>query len=152
MDIDSCRTMTLSTHPDVQNNFSRTMELTGGGRPPESPDANPIENLWHELKIRKVIVYIGSRIEWKKEQVVWLCVLVTDTILFLQEYLRREIKQRTKDELVQGILSFWSTVDAEECRRYISHLKKVIFRIIELNGDTTGYQIRVQINQQDCPN
>ena len=22
--------------------------------PPESPDANPIENLWHELKVRKV--------------------------------------------------------------------------------------------------
>ncbi len=41
--------------------------------PPESPDANPIENLWHEPK----------------------------------EYLRREVKPRVRDELVEGILTFW---------------------------------------------
>ena len=32
--------------------------------PPESPDANPIENLWHELKVRKsvsVLVCIITR-------------------------------------------------------------------------------------------
>ena len=37
--------------------------------PPESPDANPIENLWHELK----------------------------------EYIRREVKPKTREELVEGI-------------------------------------------------
>ena len=26
------------------------MALTGGKPPPESPDMNPIENMWHELK------------------------------------------------------------------------------------------------------
>lgn len=41
--------------------------------PPESPDINPIENLWHEIK----------------------------------EFIRREIKPKTKDELVNGILWFW---------------------------------------------
>jgi hypothetical protein len=45
--------------------------------PPESPDLNPIENLWHEVK----------------------------------EYLRREIKPRTKKELIDGINQFWDTVD-----------------------------------------
>ena len=45
--------------------------------PAESPDCNPIENLWHELK----------------------------------EYMRRENKPQTKDELVNGILKFWETVD-----------------------------------------
>jgi hypothetical protein len=50
-----------------------------------------------------------------------------------------EIKPKTKDELVQGILSFWRTVTVDKCTRYISHLKKVIPRIVELNGDATGY-------------
>ena len=38
----------------------------------ESPDLNPIENLWHELK----------------------------------EYIRREIKPKRKEELVDGIKEF----------------------------------------------
>ncbi len=44
--------------------------------PPESPNCNPIENLWHELK----------------------------------EYMRREVKPTTKQELGEGI-TFWATVD-----------------------------------------
>ena len=44
--------------------------------PPESPDMNPIENLWHEMK----------------------------------EFLRRDIKPHTKDELIRGINGFWETV------------------------------------------
>ena len=73
--------------------------------PPESPDLNPIENVWHELK----------------------------------EFLRREIKPRTKQELIQGIQDFWATVDINKCKKYIGHLRKVIPRVIELNGDATGY-------------
>ena len=68
--------------------------------PPESPDCNPIENLWHELK----------------------------------EFQRREVKPRSKQELVDGILRFWETVDVAKCTRYI-----VLPRVIELNGDATGY-------------
>ena len=45
--------------------------------PPESPDLNPIENLWHELK----------------------------------EYIRRQVKPKTKDDLMSGIKEFWATVD-----------------------------------------
>ena len=73
--------------------------------PPESPDFNPIENLWHELK----------------------------------EYVRREVKPKTKAELIEGIKSFWATVTVEKCTKYIRHLHKVILRAIELNGDATGY-------------
>ena len=56
--------------------------------PPESPDCNPIENLWHELK----------------------------------EYLRREVKPRCTQELIDGIQEFWQTVDILKCTRYIRHL------------------------------
>lgn len=74
--------------------------------PPESPDLNPIENLWHELK----------------------------------EYVRREVKPQTKDQLIDGIEQFWhSRVDVAKCRKYIEHLRKVIPKVIEVNGEATGY-------------
>ena len=73
--------------------------------PPESPDLNPIENLWHELK----------------------------------EFLRREVKPHSKDELIDGIGQFWDSVTREKCRKYIGHLRRVIPRVIELNGAATGY-------------
>ena len=73
--------------------------------PPESPDMNPIENLWHELK----------------------------------EFLRREIKPTTKDQLVHGIHRFWATIDVAKCCRYIRHLKKVLPKVIEVQGNATGY-------------
>ena len=44
--------------------------------PPESPDCNPIESMWHEMK----------------------------------ENLRREVKPQNKEELIEGILSFWLTL------------------------------------------
>lgn len=85
--------------------FLRRERINWWKTPAESPDLNPIENLWHELK----------------------------------EYIRREIKPRTKEELVQGILKFWETVTVQKCNKYINHLNKVIPRVIELRGDATGY-------------
>ena len=73
--------------------------------PAESPDLNPIENLWHELK----------------------------------EYIRREVKPKAKEELIQGIVKFWGTVDKNKCLKYIGHLKKVIPKVIEMEGAATGY-------------
>ena len=73
--------------------------------PAESPDLNPIENLWHELK----------------------------------EFIRREVKPTTKEELVDGIEQFWATVDVQKCRKYIKHLRKVVPKVIELEGAATGY-------------
>ena len=59
--------------------------------------------------------------------------------LSLQEFVRCEVKPTTKDELVDGILQFWTTVDVEKCRRYICHLKKGLPKIIEVKGDATGF-------------
>ena len=73
--------------------------------PPESPDMNPIENLWHELK----------------------------------EFIRREVRPTTKTELVAGIKQFWDTVDVAKCNKYINHLRKVVPKVISLDGAATGY-------------
>ena len=66
--------------------------------PAESPDLNPIENLWHELK----------------------------------EFIRREVKRKTKEELIKGIEKFWDQVIVERCNKYVNHLRIVIPRVIEL--------------------
>ena len=73
--------------------------------PPESPDTNPIENLWHELK----------------------------------EFIRREVRPTTKAELVLGIKKFWDTVDVTKCNKYINHLRKVVPKVITVEGAATGY-------------
>lgn len=106
----------LSSHRFMQDNdpkhtsmfaksFLERHQVQWWKTPAESPDLNPIENLWHELK----------------------------------EFIRREVKPQTKDELVAGIVKFWDTVTVEKCVKYINQLNKVIPRVIELNGDATGY-------------
>ena len=57
----------------------------------------------------------------------------------LKEYIRREVKPKTKDELVEGIKEFWGLMIGEKCRNYIRHLYKVVSRIIEVGGAATGY-------------
>jgi len=73
--------------------------------PPESPDLNPIENVWGSMK----------------------------------QYLRSHYKPRNLQELKDGIENFWLTLTPEVCQRYINHLKKVIPKIVEVNGDPSGY-------------
>ena len=74
--------------------------------PPESPDLNPIKNVWGSMK----------------------------------QYLRTHYKPRNLQELKDGIESFWTTLTPEVCQRYyINHLKKVIPKIVEVNGDPSGY-------------
>ena len=73
--------------------------------PAESPDCNPIENMWHELK----------------------------------EFIRREVKPTTKEELIDGVLAFWNSVDVDKCAAYTEHLRKILPEIIQLEGAATGY-------------
>ena len=105
---DGCRFM-QDNDPKHNSNAAKSFLERNGVQwwrtPPESPDCNPIENLWHELK----------------------------------EYIRREVKPQTKDELINGIVRFWSTVDIAKCTKYIRHLRKVLPKMIELNGAATGY-------------
>ena len=63
-------------------NFLQQNRITWWRTSPESPDLNPIENLWHDLK----------------------------------EFMRREVKPHTKEQLITGIQEFWKTVDATKCK------------------------------------
>ena len=58
----------------------------------------------------------------------------------LEEYIRREIKPKTKEELIDGIQQFWGTVDQAKCNKYIGYLQNVIPKVIELEGSATGYE------------
>ena len=49
------------------------------------------------------------------------------------------MKPQNKEELFQGIKTFWGTVTPEKCSKYINHLRKVIPRVLEVNGEATGY-------------
>ena len=61
--------------------------------PPESPQLNPIELVWHDLK----------------------------------HHLRTIVKPRAKEALVDGITQFWAqAMTVKKCKRYISHVKKVL--------------------------
>ena len=56
-----------------------------------------------------------------------------------KEYIRRVVKPKRKEELIQGITQFWNTVRVAKCEKYIGHLNKVIPAVIEKEGDATGY-------------
>jgi len=68
-----------------------------------------------------------------------VCIIQEFVIAFLQEFIRREVKPKTKAQLVDGILEFWRSVTVSKCQRYICHLRRVIPKIVEVNGDATGY-------------
>ena len=59
--------------------------------------------------------------------------------LELKEFVRREVKPTTKQQLIDGIKLFWSTVDSVKCAKYIRHLRKVVPKVIEVHGEPTGY-------------
>ena len=79
------------------------------------------------------LVEDSSRIPWYEQH--W------ELTARAEEYIQHEVKQKTKDELVNGIYAFWDTVDVQKCTKYINHLRKVhvIPKVIELNGAATGY-------------
>lgn len=72
--------------------------------PAQSPDFNPIEMTWNDLKSFLCNVY----------------------------------KPKNKQQLINGIKTFWKSVSAEACRKKISHLDRVFRKCIELNGQATG--------------
>ena len=84
------QTTTQSTLQGSQKSFLRSRASTGGQPPPESPDLNPIENLWHELKFfletkvkprSKQELIDGIKKFWRKKVDANKCVKYIDHVL-----------------------------------------------------------------------
>lgn len=57
----------------------------------------------------------------------------------MEHFMRKKAKPKNKEEHFGVIQAFWVTVTLEKCCCYINHLKKVISKVIEVNGEATGY-------------
>lgn len=57
----------------------------------------------------------------------------------LKQFLRTTYKPTDLHDLKEGIQRFWSSLTPEVCRRYIDHMKKVVPKVIELQGQPSGY-------------
>ena len=53
MNTNSCKIMIQNTHPELLRGSSVRKASIGGGH---LPKALPIENLWHEMKVRMTIL------------------------------------------------------------------------------------------------
>ena len=92
------------TSAHIQSYFE-SRQINWWRTPPESPDLNPIENVWGSLK----------------------------------QYLRNTYKPRNLTELKNGIERFWQSLTPDVCKRYINHLNKVIPKVVQANGNPSGY-------------
>jgi len=57
----------------------------------------------------------------------------------LKKYLRNHCKPKNLQKLKTGIKQFWLTLTPVVCQKYISHLKKVIPKIVSVEGGPSGY-------------
>ena len=57
----------------------------------------------------------------------------------MKNYLRSTAKPKNTQELRTGIKAFWKTMTPEVCKRYVGHLRKVIPKVIQVDGAPSGY-------------
>ncbi|KAK3107730.1 hypothetical protein FSP39_020962 [Pinctada imbricata] len=57
----------------------------------------------------------------------------------MKYHLQTYVKPKTKDELVNGIASFWSTLTTADCTKYINHIHRVIPHVVLNNGEPTVF-------------
>ena len=57
----------------------------------------------------------------------------------MKHYLRTYIKPRNATQLKDGIKQFWETLTPQSCQNYINHLRKVVPKVVEVNGGPSGY-------------
>ena len=57
----------------------------------------------------------------------------------LKQFLRTTYKPTNLQELIDGIEKFWTSLTPDVCKKYIGHLQKVMPKVIEVNGNPSGY-------------
>ena len=57
----------------------------------------------------------------------------------LKYCLRNKYKPKNLEERIDGIKMFWNSMSPEVCRKYISHLHKVMPKVGEVEGAASGY-------------
>ena len=113
------RIMTRSTQASLLKHLLKTTNINWWKTPLGSPDMNPIELVWHEMK----------------------------------HYLRKYVKPKTKEELMAGLEKFWvERMTPDKCAKYISHLRKVIAKVIEREGRASGYWVQMSRRSTTIPN
>ena len=57
----------------------------------------------------------------------------------LKDHLHRNVKPRTKDELVEGTVNWWELLTPQKCSKYIDHIHPVIPQVILNSGGPTVF-------------
>ena len=57
----------------------------------------------------------------------------------MKNYIRKNIKPLTQEQLVASIKSFWNMVGVSKYNRYINHLNKVLPIVVEREGRASGH-------------
>ena len=57
----------------------------------------------------------------------------------LKQFLRSSYKPTNLQELMNGIEEFWQSLTPEVCRKYIQHLHKVMPKVVEVDGNPSGF-------------
>ena len=57
----------------------------------------------------------------------------------MKQFLRGTYKPKNLEDLIKGIDEFWQMLTPTVCRKYIHHLQKVMPKVVEVNGNPSGY-------------
>ena len=57
----------------------------------------------------------------------------------LKQFLRSSYKPTNLQQLMNGIEEFWQSLTPEVCRKYIQHLHKVMPKVVEVDGNPSGF-------------
>ena len=57
----------------------------------------------------------------------------------LKQFLRSSYKPTNLQQLMDGIEEFWQSLTPDVCRKYIQHLHKMMPKVVDVNGNPSGY-------------